>query len=106
MFCTRCGKKLADNAVVCPECCMTTEYYTPPAPPPIPDTGGAGFGLLGFFVPIVGFILYFVWKNTLPKRAGACITGVFVNTTLYVLALAVFTVIFMLTVINIRAEFA
>ena len=33
------------------------------------DTGAAGFGVLGFFFPIVGLILFLVWKDTLPKRA-------------------------------------
>ena len=37
------------------------------------DKGNFGWAVLGFFIPIVGWILYFVWKNTKPgdaKMAG------------------------------------
>lgn len=33
------------------------------------------WGILGFFVPIVGLILFFVWKKDKPKRAKAAIIG-------------------------------
>ncbi len=33
------------------------------------DSGHIGWGVLGFFFPIVGWILYFVWKNTKPQTA-------------------------------------
>ena len=37
------------------------------------DTGSFGWAVLGFFLPIVGLILYLVWKTDKPlsaKRAG------------------------------------
>ncbi len=33
------------------------------------DSGHIGWGILGFFFPIVGWILYFVWRNTKPQTA-------------------------------------
>jgi hypothetical protein len=33
------------------------------------DTIGVGWGILSFLFPIVGFILYFVWKDTSYFRA-------------------------------------
>lgn len=39
----------------------------------------AGFGwkLLSFFIPILGIILYFAWKNTRPVAAkGVLIAGI------------------------------
>jgi hypothetical protein len=31
------------------------------------DTGSFGWSVLGFFIPIVGLILWLVWKNDRPK---------------------------------------
>lgn len=39
------------------------------------DTGGAGWGLLGFCVPLVGIILYLVWQEERPYTAKACLNG-------------------------------
>lgn len=49
------------------------------------DTGGAGWGLLGFCVPLVGIILYFVFKDEKPNTAGASLTGAIIGIVLYVL---------------------
>ena len=38
------------------------------------DEGGTGWFILGFFIPLVGIILYFVWSGSNPgkaKKAGA-----------------------------------
>lgn len=80
MYCRNCGAPLADNAVVCARCGATV---TPPAPPPgaqqpyqppyqqQEDRPSAGFNALAFFFPIVGLILYLVWKNQKPRCAHA-----------------------------------
>lgn len=31
---------------------------------------GIGWGILAFFIPIAGWIMYFVWKDDTPKRAS------------------------------------
>lgn len=95
MYCRNCGAPLADNAVVCARCGATV---TPPAPPPgtqqpyqsqqqpyhppyyqypygqqpypqQEDRPSAGFHVLAFFFPIVGLILYLVWKD---QKAALC----------------------------------
>lgn len=33
------------------------------------ETIGAGWGILSFIFPIIGFILYFVWKDTSNYKA-------------------------------------
>ena len=43
------------------------------------DTGGGGWGLLGFCIPIAGIVLYFVWKNEKPNTASACLTGALIS---------------------------
>ena len=39
------------------------------------DSGSIGWTVLGFFIPIVGFILYFVWKNNKPCCAKMSLIG-------------------------------
>lgn len=47
-----------------------------PSPPPAPagDTLGIGWKILCFLVPIVGWVLYYQWKEQTPRRAReACV---------------------------------
>ena len=50
------------------------------------DTGSAGWAVLGFFFPLVGLILYLVWKDSKPlsaKQAGkGALIGVIVSVVL------------------------
>ncbi|WP_240542194.1 hypothetical protein [Bifidobacterium sp. CP2] len=39
------------------------------------DSGSFGWTVLGFFVPLVGFILFFVWRNSRPSNAHRCRNG-------------------------------
>lgn len=53
------------------------------------DTGSFGWAVLGFFVPLVGLILYLVWKNEKPltaRRAGkGALISVIVSVVLMVI---------------------
>lgn len=43
------------------------------------DTGSVGYWLIGFFVPIIGIILYFVWRYEQPNNAKRCLWGALVS---------------------------
>ncbi len=43
------------------------------------DSGSIGYWLLGFFIPIVGIILYFVWKDEQPNNAKKCLWGALIS---------------------------
>lgn len=45
----------------------------------IVDSGNILWGLPGFFVPIAGWLLYFVWKNKKPKTAKVANIGAWVG---------------------------
>lgn len=66
--------------------------YQPAAPV---DSGSFGWAVLGFFFPIVGLILFLVWKDQKPlssKKAGiGALVGVILSVVFYVL---VYVVIF------------
>lgn len=48
------------------------------------DNGGFLWGLLGCCIPIVGLILFLVWKDTKPKTAKAAGIGALVCVVVYV----------------------
>ena len=76
-FCKNCGAQIDNNAVVCTSCGVAQN--TAPA---VVDKGGFGWGLLGWCVPIVGLILFLVWKDTKPKTAKAAGIGALVSVIL------------------------
>lgn len=43
------------------------------------DSGSIGWGVLGFCIPIVGIILYFVWKENKPRSAQMAIRGALIS---------------------------
>lgn len=94
-YCRNCGAPIADKAVLCPRCGV--EQFGSRSSS-LTDSGSLGWGVLSFFLPLVGLILFLVWREEKPKSArvsgiGALIgTGVSVLMTLIVMAFY-FTVI-------------
>ena len=95
-FCPNCGAALPVEApqVVQPEVLPTPEYgqqqtgYQQPGyqqpqasygAPAVNDSGSIGWGVLGFFFPIVGLILFLVWKNTKPQSAKVAGIGAIIG---------------------------
>ena len=86
-FCKRCGQEIPDNVAVCPHCGEPQGAGSAPA---VDDNGGFGWGLLGFCIPVVGLILFLVWKDTKPVTAKAAGMGalisVIIGVVFYILA--------------------
>ncbi len=81
-FCKKCGAQIDDEAVVCPSCGVEVEKK---AEVQKGQEKSFGYGLLGFCIPVVGLILYLVWKQEKPGYAkssgigaiiGAIISGI------------------------------
>ena len=73
-YCKNCGTQIDDRAVYCPSCGASQE--TKPA---VVDNGGFWWGALGCCIPIVGLILFLVWKDTKPNTAKAAGVGALVS---------------------------
>ena len=65
-FCKNCGNQIEDNAATCPNCGASQNTT-----PQVTDNGGFLWGLLGCCIPIVGLILFLVWKDH-TDRSGWC----------------------------------
>ena len=87
-FCKNCGAQIDDQAVVCTSCGVAQN--TAPA---VVDKGGFGWGLLGWCVPVVGLILFLVWKDTKPKTAKAAGIGALVSVIIAVVYYVVMLVL-------------
>ena len=79
MFCKNCGQEIDDKAVVCPHCGVAQREMSYDT---IKDDGGVGWGILGCCIPVVGLILWLVWKDTKPQTAKAAGIGALVSVRL------------------------
>ena len=73
-FCRNCGAQIDDQAVVCPKCGVAQGAGMSTS-----DNGGFLWGLLGCCIPLVGLILFLVWKDTKPKTNKAAGIGALVG---------------------------
>lgn len=82
-FCRNCGAEIDEKAVICPKCGVAVEDIVTTTG--VVDNGGFGWGLLGCCIPIVGLILFLVWKDTKPKTSKAAGIGALVSVGLIIL---------------------
>lgn len=66
-YCSKCGKEINDEAVVCIHCGCQTKNMAIPANTDRPASGGEI--LLTVLWPILGAILYYVYKSSKPTAA-------------------------------------
>ena len=66
---------------------MPAPQYNPAAAQQVVDSGSFGWAVLGFLIPIVGLVLWLVWRSTKPlcaKKAGmGALVSVIVSVVLY-----------------------
>ena len=93
-FCSKCGKECVDEAVICTGCgCQfppmvggrpITAYAHGDAP-------SVGFAILSFFIPLLGLILWLIWKDQYPLKAKSCgkgaLIGVIVSVAFFVISM-------------------
>ncbi|HBL06628.1 MAG TPA: zinc ribbon domain-containing protein [Clostridium sp.] len=81
MYCSKCGKEILDNVTFCPECGNATNpnnqqsmnnnnsyNYGHPIVKDEPDTIA---NIIACCFPIVGIIVYFMWKDNKPRSSNA-----------------------------------
>lgn len=59
----------------------------------VKEGGTVGWGILGFFLPIVGFILWLVWKDEHPARSRSAGIGCLVSVCLGVVGVILYVVL-------------
>lgn len=93
-FCRECGSVIHNDAAECSHCGATQSVKKTSS---VNDDGSLSWGLLGFCVPIVGLVLYLVWKEDQPNNAKMAGKGALISTIIsliisiiYVVLLAIF----------------
>ncbi len=75
--------------------------YGPYRPYPYePDIPSMGWGVLGFFFPMIGLILYLVWQQTMPLRARMCGKGALISVIVGA-ALVVFYILLLILLVGV-----
>ena len=64
-------------------------------PPVNLDRGGFAWGFLVFFIPIVGFILWLVWRDEKPKTAKSLGIGALVGVIIGFIFIVIYFLIMM-----------
>lgn len=78
-FCQNCGKELNEGAEFCLNCGKFVKKETSATVITKTDGNGFGWGVLGFFIPLVGLILFLVWKKDYPKKAKGAGIGALIG---------------------------
>ena len=78
-YCRYCGGGLDDKASLCVHCGKFVEEKASQTNISKSDESSLAFSLLGFFLPIVGFILYAVFCSDSPKKAKSALNGALVG---------------------------
>lgn len=64
MFCPNCGERISEKAEICPNCGVRVPGSLGEDKPNIPAN------IISFCcIPILGIILFFVWKDSKPRAA-------------------------------------
>ena len=114
-FCPFCGQKLEPQHAFCPACGRPASLVSPAAggaryaaPSAEADIPTGGLKVLCFLAPGVGLILYLVWKDTLPAKAGACGKAAIWGGIFWIVAtilLTVLSVLIPLIIIGVSVRF-
>ncbi|MEG1256559.1 zinc-ribbon domain-containing protein [Clostridium sp.] len=65
MYCKNCGRQIDSNAEICPLCGVRVKE----AESTVVDNPSHFAGVASCCFPIVGLILYFIWRGEKPKSA-------------------------------------
>ena len=97
-FCYNCGNELDENTYICTKCGVVVSEDKSNKASNSNDNGGFGYGVLGFFFPLVGLILYLCWKNEKPNTAKSVGKGALINVivgvALYIIGMFILGIVF------------
>ncbi len=90
MNCKNCGQEITDdNVKYCPSCGNDLKSN------PVAEKSEKSFGwiVFGFFFPIIGFILYLVFRREYPVKAKSVKKGALVGLVVEVIVVIIYAVI-------------
>lgn len=101
MYCKNCGRTVDDTSSYCNNCGARIDNK--PNADASEDSLSLGFAILGFFIPIVGLILFLIYEEKKPKRAKSAIKGTligFITEIVLAIILVILSVVFATSLFN------
>jgi uncharacterized membrane protein (DUF485 family) len=77
MYCKNCGRTVDDTSSYCNNCGARIDNK--PNADAYEDSLSLGFAIFGFFIPIVGLILFLIYEGKKPKRAKSAVKGALIG---------------------------
>lgn len=77
MYCKNCGSIVDDTSSYCNSCGARIDNKSNVIVSE--DSSSFGFAILGFFIPIVGLILFLIYEGKKPKRAKSAGKGALIG---------------------------
>ena len=125
-FCSNCGKEINPDKAFCPYCgvskvgennsqasvATTTETQNYASANNNANTNGEqdapnmGFAVLSFFFPMIGLILWLVWKDQMPLKAKSCGKGALIGVVTNFILSIVIGVIYGILIAMLEMEFS
>lgn len=101
MYCKNCGRTVDDTSSYCNNCGARIDNK--PNADASEDSLSLGFAIFGFFIPIVGLILFLIYEEKKPKRAKSAVKGAligFITEIVLVIILVILYVVFAASLFN------
>ena len=101
MYCKNCGRPVDDTSSYCNNCGARIDNK--PNADVSEDNSNLGFAIFGFFIPIVGLILFLIYEEKKPKRAKSAIKGAligFITEIVLAIILVILYVVFAASLFN------
>lgn len=101
MYCKNCGRTVDDTSSYCNNCGARIDNK--PNADVSEDNSNLGFAILGFFIPIVGLILFLIYEEKKPKRAKSAGKGAligFITEIVLTIILVILYVVFAASLFN------
>lgn len=76
MYCSQCGKEIETDMKYCPYCgAIVNINVNENVNQSEQDAPSLLFAFISFFAPIIGIVLYIIWRKDSPKKAASCLKG-------------------------------
>lgn len=101
MYCKNCGRTVDDTSSYCNNCGARIDNK--PNADVSEDSSSMGFAILGFFIPIIGLILFLIYEGKKPKRAKSVGKGAligFITRIVLTIILVILYVVFATSLFN------